>query len=154
MASLKNTSINGALTASTSVSAPALITNQYSYKEYCGTVAIPSAVNNPINYVNLFGNLGVHERMMGDLYWWVTQSQYHGGALRFQLSEYGLNTYTTLTTGGWTVERYNPVYGTNYLRFNNTINTVWGDGMYYFNVRFYGMSGSAFTSSYLTTRVR
>ena len=62
MATLQSTTVNGNLTANTSFTSPLQITttNSQVYKEYTGTVSIPSSVNNPVNYVNLFANVGVH----------------------------------------------------------------------------------------------
>ena len=158
MATLQSTTVNGNLTANTSFTSPLQITttNGQVYKEYTGTVSIPSSVNNPVNYVNLFANVGVHERMYGILVWWVNQGQFHSGSLTFQLSEYGLQTQITQDSSGYfSVERYNPSYGTNYLRFTNTVGTAWGNGTYYFTVsRISGLGGQSFYSEYLTTRTR
>lgn len=158
MATLQATTVNGNLTANASYTSPLQITNTNSqvYREYTGTVNIPSSANNPVNYVNLFANVGVHERMYGILVWWVNQSQFTSGSLTFQLSEYGLQTQITQDSSGYfSVERYNPVYGTNYLRFTNTVGTVWGNGSYNFTVsRISGLGGQSFYSDYLTTRTR
>lgn len=156
MASLQNTTVNGTLTATTSISSPSFQTNTSDHwREYTGTVSIPSSVNNATNYVDLFANVGVHERMYGIVRWWVNQSQFHCGSFYFQLSEYGLSTSTlTDTSGYFSLSRYNPSYGTNYIRFTNTVGTSWGNGTYYFNVRWCGLGGASFSSSYLTERVR
>ncbi len=159
MANLQNTTVNGTLTATTSIQSPKLLHTNSSqvFKELTGTVSIPSAASNPynVNYVDLFANTGVHERMYGIVHFWVNQSQFHAGSFRFQLSEYGLSTQILLDTSGyWSLSRHNPSYGTNYIRFTNTVNTVWGDGVYYFNVRWMGLGGATFLSSYLTERVR
>jgi|LakMenE27Jul10ns_1017307.scaffolds.fasta_scaffold05149_1 hypothetical protein len=158
MATLQSTTINGNLTASTSFTSPLQITNTNSqvYREYTGTVSIPTSVNNPVNYVNLFANFGYYERMYGILVWWVNQSQFHSGSLTFQLSEYGLQTQITQdSSGAFSVERYSPSFGTNYLRFYNTMGTVWGNGTYYFTIsRISGLGGQSFYSDYLTTRTR
>ena len=158
MATLQATTVNGNLTANTSFTSPLQITNTNSqvYKEYTGTVSIPSSVNNAVNYVNLFANVGFHERMYGILVWWVGQSQVHSGSLAFQLSEYSLQTQITHDSSGYfSVERYSPSYGTNYLRFTNTVGTSWGNGTYFFTVsRISGLGGQSFYSDYLTTRTR
>ena len=158
MATLQSTTINGNLTANSSFTSPLQITNTNSqvYREYTGVVSIPSSVNNPVNYVKLFANVGVHERMYGILVWWTNQSQFTSGSLTFQLSEYGLQTQITQDSSGYfSVERYNPVYGTNYLRFYNTVGTPWGNGIYYFTIsRISGLGGQSFYSDYLTTRTR
>lgn len=156
MATLLASSVNGTLTASTNITSPKLLqtySNQ-SFKEYVGSASIPSSYNNPTNYVDLFANTGTHERMLGYVSWTVYQSQIHTGSFIFQLSEYGLSTYTLANSGYWSVARHNPSYGTNYLRFTNTVGTEWGNGGFYFVVRVMGLGGYSFTSSYLTERVR
>jgi hypothetical protein len=159
MANLLNTTVNGTLTSSTSIQSPKLLHTNSSqvFKEITGTVFIPSAAGNPyvVNYVDLFANTGVYERMYGTVHFWVNQSQFHAGAFRFQLSEYGLNTQILMDTSGYfSLSRFSPTFGTNYIRFTNTVNTSWGDGTYYFNVRWTGLGGASFFSSYLTERVR
>lgn len=157
MANLQNTNITGSLQATGQFTSPALYATAVSQKftEYTGSVFIPSSYNNSTNYVDLFANTGVHERMYGSLVWWVGQSQVHSGSLYFHISEYGLNyTVTSDTSGYFSVGRYNPSYGTNYLRFYNTVGTSWGNGTYYFTVRVSGLGGQAFYSNYLTNRVR
>ncbi len=156
MATLLASTVNGTLTASTSITSPKLL-QTYStqqFKEYVGSASIPSSANNPTNYVDLFGNTGVHERMLGYVSWTVYQSQIHTGSFIFQLSEYGLNTSTLVSGANWSVSRHNPTYGTNYIRFTNTVGTEWGNGGYYFVVRITGLGGHTFVSSYLTERVR
>lgn len=156
MATLLASTINGTLTASTSITSPKLL-QTYStqqFKEYVGSASIPSSYNNPTNYVDLFANTGTHERMLGYVSWTVYQSQIHTGSFIFQLSEYGLSTYTLQNSGYWSVARHNPSYGTNYIRFTNTVGTEWGNGTFYFVVRITGLGGHSFTSSYLTERVR
>ena len=106
----------------------------------------------PTNYVDLFGNTGVHNRMYGFCSWVVGQSQVHCGSFYWQLSEYGLSTQTLTSSGNWSVARHNPTYGTNYLRFTNTVGTEWGNGTYLFVLNVQGPGD--FTSSYLTQRVR
>lgn len=157
MATLQNTTINGTLTATTSFTAPKILNNTsvgYVTQEYSGTVSIPSSVNNATNYVYLFGNTNTHNRMYGFCQWTVGQSQIHNGSFYFQLSEYGLNiqTLTTTTTSYWAAERYNPSYGTNYIKFSNNIGTSWGNGNYYFVVQVHGVG--TFVSDYLTQRVK
>lgn len=157
MATLQNTTINGTLNATTSIQSPKLLHTNSSqvFKEFTGSVSIPSSVNNAINYVDLFANTGVHERMYGTVHFWVNQSQFHAGSFRFQLSEYGFSTgIMTDTSGYFSLSRHNPSYGTNYIRFTNTVGTSWGNGTYYFNVRWTGLGGATFLSSYLTERVR
>ena len=156
MASLQNSTVNGTLTATTSFSSAKLLTSAADcFHEYTGTVSIPSSANSATNYADIFANTGTHERMYGLLFWWVNQSQYQCGAIQFQLSEYGLNATTLLDSSGYfSVSRYNPSYGTNYLRFTNTVGTSWGNGTYYFTVRVSGLGGYSFSSSYLTTQVR
>jgi len=155
MATLQNTTINGTLTATTSFNSPAIINNSnadFITREYSGTVSIPSSVNNAINYVDLFGNTGVHNRMYGFCSWVVNQSQIHCGSFYYQLSEYGLSIQTLTSTGTWSVAIFNPAYGTNFCRFTNTIGTSWGNGTYYFVINVQGPG--VFTSSYLTQRTR
>ncbi len=156
MATLLATTINGTLTATTSITSPKMLqtySNQ-SFKEYVGSVSIPSSHNSATNYVDLFANTGTHERMLGYVAWTVYQSQIHTGSFIFQLSEYGLSTYTLQNSGYWSVSRHNPSYGTNYLRFTNTVGTEWGNGNFQFVVRVTGLGGYSFASSYLTERVR
>lgn len=156
MATLLTSNINGTLTATTSITSPYMLqsySNQ-SFKEYLGGVSIPSSANSATNYVDLFANTGTHERMMGYLSWTVYQSQIHTGSFIFHLSEYGLSTYNLQNSGYWSVSRHNPSYGTNYLRFTNTVGTSWGNGTFYFVVRVMGLGGYSFQSSYLTERVR
>lgn len=155
MADLQNTTINGTLTASTSFTSPRILNNQsynYMMREYSGSASIPTSVNSATNYVDLFGNTGVHNRMYGFCSWVVYQSQIHCGSFYWQLSEYGLSTQTLTSTGTWSVDRYNPSYGTNYCRFYNTIGSSWGNGTYYFVLNVQGPG--TFVSSYLTERVR
>ncbi len=156
MATLLATTINGTLTATTSITSPKMLqtySNQ-SFKAYVGSVSIPSSHNSATNYVDLFANTGTHERMLGYVSWTVYQSQIHTGSFIFQLSEYGLSTYTLQNSGYWSVSRHNPSYGTNYLRFTNTVGTEWGNGNFQFVVRVTGLGGYSFASSYLTERVR
>ncbi len=156
MATLLATTINGTLTATTSITSPKMLqtySNQ-SFKEYVGSVSIPSSHTSATNYVDLFANTGTHERMLGYVSWTVYQSQIHTGSFIFQLSEYGLSTYTLQNSGYWSVSRHNPSYGTNYLRFTNTVGTEWGNGNFQFVVRVTGLGGYSFASSYLTERVR
>ena len=155
MGSLQNTIINGTLTASTSFTSPRILNNtsyNHMMREYSGTASIPSSVNNATNYVDLFGNTGVHNRMYGFCSWVTYQSQIHCGSFYWQLSEYGLSTQTLTSSGNWSVARHNPTYGTNYLRFTNTVGTEWGNGTYYFVLNVQGPGD--LTSSYLTQRVR
>jgi hypothetical protein len=157
MASLQNTTVSGILTASTSFTSPKILNNSsgnYVMREYGGTVSIPSSANDATNFVDLFGNTGVHNRMYGFCSWTVGQSQIHNGSFYWQLSEYGLSTQilTSSVPSYWAVGRYNPSYGTNYCRFYNQIGTSWGNGNYYFVVNVQGPGD--FTSSYLTQRTR
>jgi hypothetical protein len=157
MANLQNTTVNGSLSATNYIASPALYATATSQKftEYTGTAFIPSSFNNSTNFVDLFANTGLYERMYGSLVWWVNQSQFHSGSLYFQLSQYGLNVTTTSDTSGYfSVSLFNPSFGTNYLRFTNTVGTVWGNGTYYFSVRVSGLGGQTFFSNYLTNRVR
>lgn len=159
MANLQNTSVNGLLTATTSIQSPKLLHTNSSqvFREFTGTVFIPSSGSNPYvsNFVDLFANTGVHERMYGIVHFVVYQSQIHAGSFRFQLSEYGLSTQILMDTSGYfSLSRHNPSYGTNFLRFTNTVGTTWGDGTYQFNVRWTGLGGATFFSSHLTERVR
>ena len=159
MANLQNTTVNGTLTATTSIQSPKLLhTNSTQvFKELSGTVFIPSAAGNPylVNYVDLFANTGSYERMYGTVHFWVNQSQFHAGSFRFQLSEYGLSTQILMDTSGYfSLSRFSPTFGTNFLRFTNTVNTVWGDGTYYFNIRWTGLGAASLISSHLTERVR
>ena len=97
MASLINTTVNGTLTATTSFTSPRILNNSSAnnlMREYSGTVSIPSSVNNATNYVDLFGNTGVHNRMYGFCSWVVGQSQIHSGSFYWQLSEYGFSIQT------------------------------------------------------------
>lgn len=156
MATLLESSINGTLTASTSITSPKLLQSYstQSFKEYIGIVSIPSSYNNPTNYVDIFGNNGAHERMLGYVSWTVYQSQIHTGSFIFQLSEYGLSTYNLASGPHWSVSRHSPSYGLNYIRFTNTVGTEWGNGSYYFVARITGLGGHSFVSSYLTERLR
>lgn len=158
MASLQSTTVNGTLNATTSMQSPYLITNTSdNWREYVGSVSIPTSVNSATNYADIFANTGVHERMYGIARFIVYQSQIQCGAFYFQLSEYGLNVSTLYdSTGGayWSLSRYNPSYGTNYIRMTNTVGTSWGNGTYYFNVRWCGLGGATWSSSYITTRIR
>jgi hypothetical protein len=155
MASLQNTT-TGTFSASTSLTSPALLTNTNDdFAEYTGTVNIPSSYNSATNYVDLFTNNGGYERMHGILSWWCNQSQFTCGSFRFHLSTYGLATYALIDSSGYySVSRISDGYPYNYLRFYNTVGTVWGNGQYYFNVRVAGLGGYTFASSYLTERVR
>ena len=156
MATLQATTVSGTLTSSTSFQSPYLFTSVAdNWKEYTGTVSIPSSANDPTNYVDLFANTGVHERMLGFVRFWCSQGQFTGGQFYFQLSEYGLS-YSTITdtSGYFSLARYNPSYGTNYIRFYNTVGTVWGNGTYYMNVRWCGLGGATYYSTYITERVR
>ena len=156
MATLQNTTINGTLTASTSFTSPRILNNtsyNHMMREYSGTASIPSSVNNATNYVDLFGNTGVHNRMYGFCSWVVTQSQIHCGAFTFQLSRYGFQTYNHTNTGYWSVSQFqegNP--DINHCRFTNTVGTSWGDGNFYFTIQV--MGPGSFSSSYITTRNR
>lgn len=156
MASLQNTTVSGTLTVTTSMTSPKFLTSTSdNWQEWTGTVSIPSSANSATNYADIFANTGTHERMYGIVRFHVSQSQVHCGAFYFQLSEYGLSTSTLYDTSGyWSLSRYNPAYGTNYIRFTNTVGTSWGNGTYDFNVRWCGLGGATFSSSYLTTRVR
>jgi hypothetical protein len=156
MATLLASSVNGTLTATTSISSPKLLqTNStQSFKEYIGSASIPSSVNNATNYVDLFANTASYERMLGYVSWTVYQSQIHTGSFIFQLSEYGLSTYNLASGPYWSVSRHSPTFGTNYLRFTNTVGTEWGNGTYYFVARITGLGGHTFVSSYLTERLR
>jgi hypothetical protein len=156
MATLLASSVNGTLTATTSITSPKLLqtNSSQSFKEYTGSASIPSSVNSATNYVDLFGNTGSYERMLGYVSWTVYQSQIHTGSFIFQLSEYGLNTYNLASGPYWSVARHNPVFGTNYIRLTNTVGTEWGNGTYYFVARITGLGGHTFVSSYLTERVR
>ena len=156
MATLLASTVNGTLTASTSISSPKLLQtySTQSFKEYIGSASIPSSVNNATNFIDLFANTGVHERMLGYVSWTVYQSQIHTGSFIFQLSEYGLSTYNLASGPYWSVSRHNPSYGTNYIRFTNTVGTEWGNGTYYFVARITGLGGHTFVSSYLTERIR
>ena len=153
---LTSISISGGLTASTSITSPKFLTSTSdNWQEWVGSASIPSSANNATNYVDLFANVGVHERMYGIVRFHVYQSQIHCGAFYFQLSEYGLSASTLVDSSGyWSLSRYNPSYGTNYIRFTNTVGTSWGNGNYDFNVRWCGLGGASFSSSYITTRVR
>jgi len=156
MATLLASTVNGTLTVSTSITSPKLL-QTYStqqFKEYVGSASIPSSVNSATNYVDLFGNTGAHERMLGYVSWTVYQSQIHTGSFMFQLSEYGLSTYNLQNSGYWSLARHNPTYGTNYIRFTNTVGTEWGNGAFYFVARITGLGGHSFVSSYLTERIR
>lgn len=156
MATLLASTVNGTLTASTSISSPKLLQtySTQSFKEYVGSAFIPSSFNNATNFIDLFANTGVHERMLGYVSWTVYQSQIHTASFIFQLSEYGLNTYTLASGPYWAVSRHNPSYGTNFIRLTNTVGTDWGNGNYYFVVRITGLGGHTFSSSYLTERIR
>lgn len=154
MATLVSTTINGTITATTSFSSPKHFNNinNQRYREYCSApdIAIPNG-----GYLDLFGNTGSYERMYGTLRWWVNHGYFLLGAVRFHVSEYGLS-FTNLfntTTDYFTIERYSPSFGTNYLRFTNT-DTNGTQGLYTFNVTVCGMGGFSYTSSYLTTQVR
>jgi len=157
MATLQATTVNGTLTATTSYQSPKILHTNSSQvlREFVGTAFIPSSVNSATNYVDLFANVGVHERMYGIVRWWVNQSQFQTGQFYFQLSEYGLSTsILTDSSGYFSLSRHNPSYGTNFIRFTNTVGTSWGNGNYYFNVRWTGLGGASFSSSYLTERIR
>jgi len=157
MATLQATTVNGTLTATTSYQSPKILHTNSSQvlREFVGTAFIPSSANSATNYVDLFANVGVHERMYGIVRWWVNQSQFQTGQFYFQLSEYGLSTsILTDSSGYFSLSRHNPSYGTNFIRFTNTVNTEWGNGNYYFNVRWTGLGGATFSSSYLTERIR
>ena len=158
MASLQNTTVSGTLTATTSMQSPYLITSTSdNWREYQGSASIPSSINNATNYVDLFANTGAYERMYGTVRFIVYQSQIQCGSFYFQLSEYGLSVSTLYdSTGGayWSVSRYSPATYTNYIRFTNTVGTSWGNGAYYFNVRWCGLGGATWSSSYITTRIR
>jgi hypothetical protein len=156
MATLLASTVNGTLTASTSITSPKLL-QTYStqqFKEYVGSASIPSSVNSATNYVDLFANIGSYERMLGYVSWTVYQSQIHTGSFIFQLSEYGLSASTLVSGANWSVARHSPTFGTNYIRFTSTVGKEWGNGTYYFVVRVTGLGGHNFTSSYLTERIR
>ncbi len=156
MATLQNTSINGTLTATTSLSSPQILcqaSNGNTLYEYNGYAYIPSSANNATNYVNLFANTGGYSRMYGYISWTVYQSQIHCGAFTFQLSRYGFSTYNHTNTGYWSVSQFqesNP--DINHCRFTNTVGTSWGDGSFYFTIQV--MGPGSFSSSYITTRNR
>lgn len=156
MATLLSSSVNGTLTASTSITSPKLLQtySTQSFKEYVGSASIPSSHNNATNFIDLFGNNGAHERMFGYVSWTVYQSQIHTASFIFQLSEYGLSTYNLASGPYWSVSRHNPSYGLNYIRLTNTVGTEWGNGTYYFVARITGLGGHSFVSSYLTERIR
>ena len=157
MATLQATTINGTLTATTSYQSPIILNTNSSQvlREFVGTAFIPSSANSATNHVDLFANVGVHERMYGIVRFWVNQGQFHTGQFYFQLSEYGLSTsIITDSSGYFSLSRHNPSYGTNFIRFTNTVGAEWGNGTYYFNVRWTGLGGATFSSSYLTERVR
>lgn len=156
MATLLSSSVNGSLVATNSISSPKLLqTNStQSFKEYIGTVSIPSSYNNPTNYADIFGNHGGYERMMGYVSWTVYQSQIHTGSFVFQLSRYGLSTFNLQNSGYWSVSMYAQTADQNYIRFTNTVGTEWGNGTFYFVARITGLGGHSFQSSYLTERVR
>ena len=153
MATLAATTVNGTITATTSFTSPTLLTaaNNQRFREYVSAPNVAIAKNG--GYIYLLGNTGVHERMYGTLRWWVNHGYFQAGAVRFHISEYGLNYVTLISSSSFTLERYNPTYGTNYIKFNNTdTNTAYG--YYTFNVRVSGMGGFSYVSDYLTTRVR
>lgn len=154
---LTSLSVNGLLTANTNIQSPSFLTSTSdNWQEWTGSVSIPTSVNSGTNYADIFANTGTHERMYGIARFIVYQSQIQCGSFYFQLSEYGLSTSTLYDSapGYWSLSRYNPSYGTNYIRFTNTVGTSWGNGAYYFNVRWCGLGGATFSSSYITTRVR
>jgi hypothetical protein len=156
MATLLASSVNGTLTATTSITSPKLLQTQssQSFKEYIGTVSIPSSANNSTNYADIFGNHGGYERMMGYVSWTVYQSQIHTGSFVFQLSRYGLSTYNLANGGYWSVSRHDLTADHCYIRFTNTVGTEWGNGTYFFVARITGLGGHTFVSSYLTERLR
>ena len=155
---LTTINISNNLTVSNNIQSPSFITSTSdNWQEWTGSAGIPSSANNATNYVDLFANTGGYERMYGIVRFIVYQSQIQCGSFYFQLSEYGLSTSTLYdSTGGayWSVSRNSTGYPTNYLRFTNTVGTSWGNGNYYFNLRFCGLGGATLSSSYLTTRVR
>lgn len=152
MATLVGTTVTNTLTATTSFSSPYHFTNHNNqrYREYkSDNVVITNG-----SYIDLFGNLGVHERMCGVLCWFANHGYFLHGILRFQLSEYGLNYITSpITNDYFTVARHNPTYGTNYLRFTNT-DTNGTQGIYLFSIRVSGLGGFSYTSSHINTQVR
>lgn len=154
MATLQATTINGNITATTSFTSPKQFVNlnNQRFREYTASGSVDIAYNG--GYVYLLGNTGVHERMYGYLTWWVNHGYFGCGAIRFQLSEYGLS-YVTLVNSNdsFSCERYNPSYGTNYIKFINT-DTNLTTANYYFNVRVSGMGGFSYVSDYLTIQVR
>jgi len=157
MATLQATTINGTLTATTSYQSPIILNTNSSQvlREFVGSASIPSSANSTTNYVDLFANVGSYERMYGIVRFWVNQGQFHAGQFYFQLSEYGLSTSViTDTSGYFSLSRHSPSFGTNFIRFTNTVGTEWGNGTYFFNVRCTGLGGATFSSSYLTERVR
>lgn len=154
MATLQNTTINGILTATNIFTSPKILNEgntRYIMREYGGAVNIP---NSGTNYVDLFVNTGVHERMYGLVSWKANHGWISSGSFYYHISEYGLNTqiFTNSDPTHWSVSRYNPTYGTNHLRFHNTAgyesNPI---GIYYFVVQ--AQSSDTFSSPYLT-RVR
>jgi len=156
MATLQSTSVDPSVTASTSFTSPKqfVTLNNQRFREYTYNGAAVTISTNG-GFVYLLGNTGVHERMYGYLTWWSTSGFFGCGAVRFQLSEYGLS-YVTLVTqnDSWSMERYNPSYGTNYIKFINLNGTHVPSSNYYFNVRVSGMGGFSYVSDYLTTQIR
>lgn len=128
MATLQNTSINGNLDASTSATSPFMFSSSAGMREYRAQVFIPSSANNPTNFVNLFRVTQLYNRMAGQLYYTVYQSQIHQGSLTFMLDEaYGLQQQVNFNTGYTTFSKDG-----QYLRATNTVGTTWGNGNYYF----------------------
>jgi len=156
MATLQNTSVDGTLTATTSLTSPQVLcqsSNGYTLYEYTGSASIPSSYNDSTNYVNLFANTGGYSRMYGYISWTVYQSQIHCGAFSFQLSRYGFSTYNHTNTGYWSATWFQDSnVDINYCRFTNTVGTVWGNGTFYFTIQV--MGPGTFSSSYITTRNR
>lgn len=152
MATLLDTTINGTLSATTNFSSPYHFTNfnTQRYREYRSNEVI---ITNG-SYVDLFANTNGYERMYGVLSWWGIHGYFSQGMLRFQLSQYGLNVITSpITNDPFTASLYNPVFGTNYLRFTNN-DTNGTQGGYYFTIRVSGLGGFVYSSSYINTQVR
>ena len=154
MATLVGTTINGTITASTSFSSPKHFNNLNSQRFLEYTTPSSVAILNG-SYIDLFGNNNGYERMYGTLRWWASHGYFSTGAIRFQLSEYGLVVTNLLnqSTDPFSVSRYSPTFGTNYLRFQND-DTNGTQGGYTFNIRVSGMPGFSYTSNYITERVR
>ncbi len=144
MATLQASTVNGTLTASTSLTGGYIQTNGYNMKEYSGTVSINNGAT-----VNIFGNQADYDRMYGFIGWTAYTGYITSGLVAFQLSYYGIHVQTLASSqGGWSMA-HSPTAG--WTPWNCAFTNNGQSGTFLFTVQPFGGS---FVSSYLTTRIR